>query len=1236
LSFPRTKPKSWIHILSIAFASALAYYLAGQVGLLFSIPLSNAGVIWPAAGIALATILIFGWPAVIGAFLGSFLTVYPLFTGEVDFFLSSVEGFAVITQALFGSWLIIRFVKKPNDFVTEKDILKFLFLGGPVASLVSTTMNLSAHLWTGILSTDDFWVAWLFWWSGDTIGVLIFAPLTFLLVGPVGHAWKKKKIVIIIPVVLCFLLVALVFSDAMKQEKRRIESDFNQLADLVVHGLGSEIKNYVDDLEIMGAFFDATGYVSRGEFLTFTKSLLSNHSDQQALEWIPRITNEQRRLFESEGKIHFGESFHVSEWTGEINRTVTASDKEEYLPIFYIEPMSGNEMALGYDILSNPITRQAVNKSRDTGKLVITEPVQLIQDTVSNLNAVMYRPVYKKKTENDSIPDRQAAFKGVVASVISIKRLVTEALRGIDDSEVNLQLFFADNQVPFFDQGKLGADSLPILEVRKSLFIGEAEISAVVVPKISFFKSHYSKSIWGLILGGLLFTALVMLFVLVMAIRSIRIEQIVNERTKALTREVVERHEAEQQAKLNEERFNRALSATNEGIWDWNVETGEVVSIPSWGKLLGYDEGELEEADIDVWLHLTHPDDKLEALTVKEQFLAGLHPNIEREFRMKHKDKGWIWILSRGEATRRSESGKPLNVSGTRIDITERKTAEEAMRVAAISFDTHEGILITDSENRIVRVNAAFCEISGYQEEEVLGEDPKIFQSGKQNRLFYKLFWERLREEGRWEGEVWNKRKSGEIYPIQTKVTNVENERGEVTHRVAIFSDITQQKRDEEEINKLAFYDPLTSLPNRRMLMMAVEHEMVQARRSGQQGGLIFLDLDHFKTINDSLGHGMGDLLLKKVATRLHGLIREVDMVSRLGGDEFVILISPDAENESDAANQALVVAEKIQSAINTPYDLDGFECHITTSIGIKLYPVDGDESEILITNADTAMYRAKAEGRNAIRFYNSKMQEAADEWLSLKMDLHKAIENEEFELYFQCQNNREGKIIGAEALIRWQHPELGQISPVKFIPVAEQTGQIIEIGEWVIKAATSYLKQWEGDNLELPHLGVNVSSHQFNQPNFVDNVRKSLEGSGVTPSSLMLELTEGVVVDRVDETIEKMNQLKTLGVGFSIDDFGTGYSSLSYLKRLPLDQLKIDRAFVRDIATDPDDAVIVETIISMANHLRFGVIAEGVETEEQLDFLMGKGCREFQGYYFSKPEPADLFVKRLRTGPPC
>ncbi len=1203
------------------------------MGLLFSIPPSNAGLIWPAAGISLAATVAFGWPAVVGTFIGSFLTVFPLFPEELTLFLSAVNGLGSAVQVVTATWLINRFVSLRGVFFTEKDILKLLLLGGPVASLISATFNLSAHLTVGLLSAKGFWESWFFWWAGDTIGVLIFAPLTYLLVGRLNRQWKNKKAIVAIPVIVCFLLVSLTCSYTMEQEKRRIKDSFLQLSDLIEYGLASEFKQHEDDLELIGRFFDASNNVSREAFAIFTQAILLNHPDQSALEWMPKITSEQRALFEADGKEVLGSKFKITEWTGKQRDLISARSKKEYLPILFVEPLAGNEKALGYDVLSNPIVRQAVNKARDSGEAIFSEPFALIQDVTHQLNAVMYRPIYKKGYPLAFIDERRAAFIGVVASVLNIKRLVNQAIFSLDDPAVNLQLFFSDASSPFFDQGKLEEGGLTLLSRQVHLAVGGVELKGVVTPKISFFINRYSRSIWGLIFAGLLFTALVTLFVLAMATRSIRVEQLVKERTKKLTAEVAERQKAEKLSKLNAEHFHRALGTTNEGIWDWCVETGEVVSIPPWEELLGYEEGELEESDLDVWLHLTHPDDKKVAILTKEHFLAGRGHSMEREFRMKHKDGRWVWILSRGEAVRRDVNGKPLQASGTRIDITERKEAEEAMRIAAISFETLEGIVITDLDNNIVRVNRAFCEISGYEEAAVQGKNPRLFQSGKQDSTFYKTFWNEIIEEGFWEGEIWNKRKSGELYPAQVKVTTVKNGAGIVTHYVAVYSDITQHKRDEDEINKLAFYDPLTNLANRRMLMMTVEHEMTQARRNGGHGGLIFLDLDHFKTINDSLGHGVGDLLLKQVAARLNGLVREVDLAARLGGDEFVVLTSPEAVNESDAVNQTLVVAEKIQLVLNQPYDLEGFECHITTSIGIKLYPVDGDEPEVLITNADTAMYRAKAEGRNAIRFYNEKMQEAADEWLKLKMDLHKAIEKEEFELYFQCQNNQKGALVGAEALIRWEHPTLGQISPVKFIPVAEQTGQIIEIGEWVLKKACSYLKQWQVEGLQLPHLGVNVSSHQFNQENFVEMVKKALELSGAAPNSLMLELTEGVVVDRVDETIEKMNQLKSLGIGFSIDDFGTGYSSLSYLKKLPLDQLKIDRAFVRDIAIDPNDAVIVEMIISMANHLQFGVIAEGVETEEQLNFLIEKGCQEYQGYYFSRPEPAAKFVERLRKG---
>ncbi|MBV1915843.1 MAG: EAL domain-containing protein [Pseudomonadales bacterium] len=1223
-------PRSFL----ITFCVALAYYLSGQLGLSLVISPSGAGLVWPSAGIALATVLVLGRPAIFGVFIGAFVTVFSLLPENVALLLASVNGLGSTLQAVVGAWLVQRYVWAPDRPITDRSVAILVLFGIPVSSVVSSTINLSAQWVVGSVDSGDFLIGWLSWWMGDTIGIFVFTPLAMLILGRSRPAWYEKRYLIGIPILLCFLVILGVIYKSIGLEKERLENEFQRQADSLAYALKVELKKQEKTLYTLGSFYQSSSFVSREQFRIFTENLLSDGHRHRALEWLPRIRKEDRKRFEEDNREYFPPPFQITERIGQGRALKPAGIRDEYLPIAYLEPIKGHERVIGYDVLSNSIIKEAIIRARDTGTLAITAPLQLIQAKPSRLNYVIYLPLYQKNSTVDSINSRREAFVGVLASVINFNTLAMAVFDGVGDEDINVRIF-ADkgdlkHVVPFYENIEELSSYPYQLSTQFDFMIASTPMKMEVTAQNSFVVTHSSGAIALLFFGSLLVSGLVTLFVLQMAIRSMRIEEIVNERTLALTNEVTERKEAEEQARLNEERFQRALRATNEGIWEWDIESGEMISIPSWEEFLGYEKGELPEHDIDIWRFLTHPDDKAAEKFEESQLVSELGSGRDHELRLRHKNGSWVWIRSRGEVVQRDDDGVPTRIIGTRIDITERKKAEEEMRIAAIAFETHEGILITNTDGVIVQVNQAFCEISGFQEVDVIGRHPDMFELSGENPESWDSIGNRLERDGRWEGETTTSRRSGETYPVHARITNVKNEAGEVTHTVSIFSDITQRKQDEEEIAKLAFFDPLTNLSNRRMLMMTVEHEMTVARRNDRHGGLIFLDLDHFKNINDSLGHSLGDLLLKQVAERLNSVIREVDIASRLGGDEFVVLLPSEADNEKDAANQALVVAEKIQRTINEAYDLEGFECRITTSIGIKLYPVDGDNPETLITNADTAMYQAKDEGRNTIRFYNHQMQAEADEWLNLKMDLHRAIEDDEFELYFQCQNHRDGTITGAEALIRWQHPSLGQISPMKFIPIAEQGGQIVEIGEWVIKKACGYLRQWQDAGLSLPHLSVNVSSHQFNHAGFIEMIKRALSDTGADPQSLMLELTEGVAVDQIDETIEKMTQLKELGIGFSIDDFGTGYSSLSYLKRLPLDQLKIDRVFVRDIATDPNDAVIVETIISMANHLQFGVIAEGVETEEQLNFLMEKGCTEYQGYYFSKPAPVDQFIQRL------
>ncbi len=567
------------------------------------------------------------------------------------------------------------------------------------------------------------------------------------------------------------------------------------------------------------------------------------------------------------------------------------------------------------------------------------------------------------------------------------------------------------------------------------------------------------------------------------------------------------------------------------------------------------------------------------------------------------------------------------------ILLNERDKALEDLRLAATAFDAQEAMFVTDNNASIQRVNKAFTHITGYREDEVLGKTPRILKSDRHDKTFYQKMWRTLEQQGYWRGEIWNRRKNGEIYPEWQTITSVKNQQGEVTHYVSSFQDMTERKKTEARIERLAYYDNLTGLPNRTLLMDRLKHELALTKRNRKHGAVLFLDLDRFKTINDSLGHSIGDALLQQVAQRIEQQVRGADTVARLGGDEFVIVLAELSNSTEDAGFAAQLVADKIRTSLCRPYHLHGHEYQFTPSIGIALFPEDNETVDDVLKHADSAMYQAKSHGGNSIRFYMPDMQIAADERLALEKDLRQAISNRELILYYQPQVNSDGQIIGAEALIRWQHPDRGMISPNAFIPMAEETGQVIEIGDWVMREAFEQIKAWNATGLcQLsPSFAINVSPRQFHQADFVQQVTRLIATAGIAPSSLKLEITENIVMKDVEDTTQKMEELRQLGVVFSIDDFGTGYSSLAYLKQLPLSQIKIDRSFVKDITNDPNDATIVETIISMARHMKLDVLAEGVETSGQLSFLKQQGCYSYQGYYFSKPLPASEFEQLLR-----
>jgi diguanylate cyclase (GGDEF)-like protein/PAS domain S-box-containing protein len=550
------------------------------------------------------------------------------------------------------------------------------------------------------------------------------------------------------------------------------------------------------------------------------------------------------------------------------------------------------------------------------------------------------------------------------------------------------------------------------------------------------------------------------------------------------------------------------------------------------------------------------------------------------------------------------------------------------LRIAAAAFNAQEGMIVTDTKGVILSANRAFVSLTGYTMEELVGQTARLFRAHRRDAEFYQSMWNCIQSTGGWQGDMSLRTKSGEHCARWLTISAVKNEAGEVTNYIGSYYDISKLKHAEEKIRELAFFDQLTGLPNRVLLIDRVRQALNANTRNKSFGALLFIDLDNFKTLNDSLGHAVGDQLLKKVAQRISHCVRADDTVARFGGDEFVVLLaSLGTQKAKAAALQAEAIGEKILSAFVETFQLDPYEYPCTPSVGVTLFSPEDRNVDELLKRADLAMYDAKTAGRNGLRFFNPVMQTMISARAALESDLREDLKMGRLLLHYQPQVDHEGKLLGAEALARWPHAQRGMVSPSEFIPVAESAGLILPLGASMLKIACRQLARWSADPAtEHLTVAINVSAMQMRQKNFVEQVRAIVEQTGADPHRLKIELTESTLVTNVDDVIAKMHKLKAIGIGFSLDDFGTGYSSLSYLKRLPLDQLKIDRSFVKDVLVDPNDAAIAQMIIALSKSLGLSVIAEGVETDEQYTFLARYGQLNYQGYLFGRPLPPEDF----------
>lgn len=973
---------------------------------------------------------------------------------------------------------------------------------------------------------------------------------------------------------------------------------FNDTSTQIQNNLYLRLSRYELMLRGIKGSYESSTFVTRAEYHNYIQALnLSEYSPGfQAVNVAIHVPHEKMSQYIADMRRRGYTDFKIKP-TGE---------RKSYAPLSLIEPFIGSNLnAIGYDLITNPKARAAIEEARDKGDVAMTSKLVLIQDTGKDIPAVvMYVPIYDTSKPLNTVDERRAAILGWVSGAFRISDFM-EGLHSQIDKDVAI-VISSGKDVLFSN-----ASNYTDLFAKRAIYIGGKRWDIVIRSVPKFDERFPKNNLTALIISGFLLSVLFGWLVWLLGSGRARAIYLAEQMTQDL--------------RQTKSELECTLNAIPDVLFDLDIE----------GRYLGY-HTKMESL-------LVKPAHELMGKKISDVLpkkAAEICTNAIYEASIKGMSFGHqIEILVDDElhwfelsvAKREDSSEQNSHFIMISRDITERKIASNQLSIAAIAFESQEGMFITDAKKIIIKVNRSFSFITGYDAGDVIGKPANILKSERQDRHFYTSMWDSINHTGSWLGEIWNRRKNGELFPCQLNISAVKDANNEVTNYVATIIDITDSKAASDEIKMLAFYDPLTHLPNRRMLTERLTQVLAACSRNGKMGAILFLDVDHFKNINDTLGHDVGDVFLQNVAQRLTNCMRAGDTIARLGGDEYVVLLEGLGSEALNAASEVEACALKVLHTLSQVYHLGDYQYHSSVSIGAVLFDKNNISIEELLKQADIAMYEAKNSGRNTLRFFDPKMQLAITARTELERELRVAVEQHQFKLFYQLQVDAKNQALGAEVLIRWQHPERGMISPVEFIPLAEESGLIIKIGQWVLEKACAQLKIWEQDlEKNKLKLSVNISAKQFHQANFLQQVESIITHHRINPSLLNLELTESMLLEDAEDTIICMNQFKKLGVNFELDDFGTGYSSLQYLKKLPLHQLKIDQSFVRDITVDANDKALVATIITLSHSLGLKVIAEGVETAEQLKFLKENNCDNFQGYYFSKPLPINEFEALL------
>ena len=1136
---------------------AVVYYIAGRLALLMAIPPGYATAVWPAAGTALAGILVWGkrvWPGIV---LGSFCINFPTSLESLaaawtlkPWLVAATLGGGAALQAVAGALLVRRRVSHATLFASEIEMVKILLLAGPLACLVSATVGVSSLWIAGTISGTEAPFSWWTWWVGDTIGVLVVLPVFLTWIAPARQLSWRRKTQLALPLAALCALVVVVFGYTSALEQQRIQSEFARRAEQLTRVLTLNLAGYTEVLDAIGDLYASDADVGRAQFSKFVERSLAQRPGIQALSWNPLVGDSERGQFEAAARAEGYRDFQIIELdsAGQLPRAAT---RPTYFPVRYIEPYPSNARALGYDTASDPARLAALTQARDTGKATATGLITLVQDLRQPFGFLLALPVYHPGLPHATLAQRRRNLRGYAVAVFRIDQLMAAFLHGQDTE--GLQIWLQDDVAPepkrlLYRQGPgsltgidsvketpLGAARLESARLEPSDGFAKVETIAVggrrwtlqfaLLP--AYLQAQRSWLAWSVLAIGLLFTALLGTFLLVIAGRAGLIEETVLQRTGELRLANLALERIHKGLAENQLRLEEAQKIASVGSWEWNVQADTI----SWSEELYRIYGaspESFEPGYAAYLQRAHPDD--------------------------------------------------------------REAMDEAVRRA---METHQPFAF---EHRIIRPD-------------------------------------------------------GTIRMMQANGRVIVNDRGEVVQILGTGQDVTELKEAEQRLLQLAHFDPLTALPNRALFYQSLRDALAQAAEQDWTVSVLFLDIDHFKNVNDTLGHACGDQLLCQLGRRLVRSLRVRDTVSRFGGDEFaIILISPDNTHSATT-----IVADKLRSALRQPFDLEGREVTVTASIGITLFPVDATDAEVLIKYADTAMYAAKEAGRDTYRYYTAAMNDNVERRLDLDNALRRALAHDEFVLHYQPKIDiASGRWTGVEALLRWNRPGHGLVPPGEFIPILEETGLIEPVGIWVIDAACRQIATWIAAGIGPVPIAVNVSVKQLLSGRLDQEItaegradaahvesslleqaiERALREHDIASHLLELELTESTLMLHGAKTVGLLQRLTSMGLQIAIDDFGTGYSSLAYLKRFSVSTIKIDQTFIRDISTDVDDAAITAAIISMAHSLKLRVIAEGVETAEQLEFLRAHDCDEAQGYLLARPMSGEDCAALLRGAP--